>query len=89
MFIEDGVLWLDTVDDGGAGSDEGMLQRYYLMDGQTSVKDDGCYYFTPEEYYDLSSLPENYTNADLAPIRPYNVKATGCSLTVESIDLSS
>ncbi len=85
MFVEKGLLWLDVVDASGAGSGEGTLVRYSSADGFAWKKADGCFYFITESYFDLSKLPETYTDYGNAPIRPHGVKAIDCPAYVSQL----
>jgi hypothetical protein len=63
VFAENGQLYIDIVNDRGAGSGEGYLKRYGTKDDGKMFAMTGCFYFTPEEYYtnegDLTPQPHN------------------------------
>lgn len=51
VYYENGELFVDIVNDRGAGSGEGQLIRFVSNDlGQTWARR-GCFYFVPEQYY--------------------------------------
>jgi|GEM_PF-3066054 hypothetical protein len=70
MFTENNLLWLDIVDDGGAGSGEGVLVRYSSPDGVKWTRTNDCLYFVPESYFELSDPAGPYW---AATIRPHNL----------------
>ncbi len=68
IFIKDNRLWVDLVDDNGAGSGEGVMARFSYNE-QKWVKQN-CYYFIPENYY-TNGMPDNQKET-------LNLKITKC-----------
>lgn len=50
-FLENSKMYIDIVDDRGAGSGEGNLIRFSTSDNGEKWIEEGCYYFIPERYY--------------------------------------
>ncbi len=84
MFLENGSIWLDVVDDGGAGSGEGIDVRYSSTDG-AAWKRTGCYYFNPDVYFDVSKLTGTYTHYGFVPIFPHALEAVRCPAYAASL----
>ncbi len=51
VFEQDGDIYIDIVNDRGAGSGEGQLVRLVSSDGGVRWQKAGCYYYTPEKYF--------------------------------------
>ncbi len=54
LFSEGKKYYLDIADDCGAGSGEGNMIRYVSTNG-ADWKQDSCYYFVPEKYYNIDA----------------------------------
>jgi hypothetical protein len=64
VFEQNSALYIDIVDNRGAGSGEGNLVRLTTTDGGKTWKQTGCYYFTPEKYYSEFSTTGNLARID-------------------------
>lgn len=73
IFMKGTAVYLDVVDDRGAGSGEGNLTRLQTKDGGKTWKTEGCYYYVPEQYHPSGDLQ------DMERIAPYSLKKSkGC-----------
>ena len=73
VFSEDNKLFVDIVNDLGAGSGEGQLIRFSTSDSGKTWEQDSCYYFIPEKYY------VDNPNGKITQIDPHQLEKTiGC-----------
>lgn len=77
MFEQNGKYALDLSDSEGAGSGEGNMLRYWTEDGQTWIRDETCYYYVPEVYFE-DGVGGRGENGFSSVVKPTKLKKETC-----------
>ncbi len=68
IFNDGNILYIDMLNDAGAGSGEGNLQRLSSKDGGFNWRQEKCFYYTPEAFFTVED--GNYVE----PIKPWELQ---------------